>query len=159
MPYILERRQNGKEIVTRLNDNQGRILYESVRKGEIPSFVEVNGEMVKNDTIVTVSIETSWWVSDENAQRSRGKQRCRHCFVITTFGEKCGCLSSGLERVGFLEESSPAMQSIDKAQLRQGMIRALKAALQNPNVNLQSPFVIGFMRRHGVTEGELMITT
>lgn len=156
MSYILERRQNGKEMVMRLEDEAGERLYSSVGSQSFPAFIEIGGEKIKSDSIVCVAFEDSWWPNDSKALRSRGKWRCDKCLVVHTMGDSCSCLETRLEKAGLMQQERKDNPVIPPDRIQVGMIKALKIALTYPSVTLESKFVVGYMRRHGIKANDLV---
>ena len=144
-------RQKGKEIIVRLTDPQGEKLYEMVGSNNIPDFLEINGERLRADTIIAIARETTWWATDEQAQVSRGRHRCRMCLIVYPNASHCACARPLPSNAAIIHES----HHLTPNELTEGWRRAIRIALTYPGVTMDSPLVKRVMERYKFQKGEL----
>lgn len=161
MNFIIELRVNGKELIHRVSEAQGRELQVKQERGKMPATIMLNRETIASENIQRISPVDVWWESDRVSQASHGKQRCFHCFITRPFGESCECNESRIQRAGMLDPQTQTygQGAITPERLTVGMRRAISIALLYPNVTLETKMVKNFLQQFHVKPSELPVPT
>ncbi len=147
---------NGKEQLVKVEEMVGKELQRIFNSDKPPETVTVNGQSLRMSCIQLISPEDVWWKNDEVSQRSHARLRCRFCLIVNPAGSTCSCLDSNRKTVSETMQEIMDRPQLSPEQLKGGMIRAIKVAITYPQVTFNTPFIKGYMIRHGIVENEVI---